>query len=39
MKFPISREDAIVAHTRNNAVMTIVGWRVMYDAATEASTR
>ena len=79
MKFPISREDALIAHTRSNAyffarendlgsiapgkladlfiadrdyltvpaddirhiksVMTIVGGRVMFDAATETSTR
>jgi predicted amidohydrolase YtcJ len=78
-KFPISREDALIAHTRSNAyffarendlgsiapgkladmfiadrdyltvpaddirhiksVMTIVGGRVMYDAAAETSTR
>ena len=79
MKYPISREDALIAHTRNNAfflnrendlgsiaagkladmfitdrdyltvppgdirliksVMTIVGGRVVYDAAAEAATR
>ena len=79
MKYPISREDALVAHTRNNAyfmnrendlgsiaagkladmfiadrdyltvpaddirliksVMTIVGGRVVYDAAAENATR
>ena len=79
MKYPISREDALVAHTRNNAyflnrendlgsiapgkladmfiadrdyltvpageirriksVMTIVGGRVVYDAAAETATR
>jgi len=79
MKFPISREDALVAHTRNNSyflnrendlgsiapgkladvfitdrdymtvpaeeirqiksVLTIVNGRVVYDAATETSTR
>jgi len=40
MQFPIGREDAIAARTGNNAVMTIVDWRVMYAATTtEASTR
>jgi predicted amidohydrolase YtcJ len=79
MKYPISREDALVAHTRNNAyflnrendlgsiapgkladmfvadrdyltvpaeqihtiksVMTIVGGRIVYDAAAETATR
>jgi predicted amidohydrolase YtcJ len=79
MKFPISREDALIAHTRSNAyilnrendlgsiapgkladlfitdrdyltvpageiyslksVLTIVGGRVVYDAAAETSTR
>jgi predicted amidohydrolase YtcJ len=79
MKYPISREDALIAHTRNNAyfifrendlgsiapgkladvfiadkdyltvpaeeirtiksVMTIVGGRVIYDAAAETATR
>jgi predicted amidohydrolase YtcJ len=79
MKYPISREDALIAHTRNNAyflnrendlgsiaagkladmfiadrdyltvpadeihtlksVMTIVGGRIVYDAAAETATR
>ena len=79
MKYPISREEALIAHTRNNAfflnrvndlgsiapgkladmfiadrdyltvpaddihliksVMTIVGGRVVYDAAAETATR
>ena len=79
MKYPISREDALIAHTRRNAyfffrendlgsiqagkladivvldrdyltvpadqikdikpVMTIVGGRIVYDAATTTSTR